>query len=336
MNKALMLLAMLSSTNGDLEGLSKKVKPYNHTPVYQQMHAMNGVFTPSMAGIFNVKTENGPFALRPGTTTHEFPWVHTAGYYQPVHHYVYIPDGKKILFRDTYGPRLGEHGDLERVIDWRYPEGTVFVEVLTTHDLPFEVRTRTKTKEMWRANVYRPYADADDLVAKLHQLGTRDAKALAASIGSLERVPVRVENKHTVKTFRFQGYREELPEIPESLARTVLGWPMVPHSAWKDDCHAPSTRSKNLSIVAENYEGFMVKGDSKGCAQCHDSVGQHAFRLERNRDWYGRVRGSDGIFSFHIFDESSISPAMGQGREVKLNGTLPLEWTEEFPARRVD
>jgi hypothetical protein len=336
MNKALLLLAALTSTDGNLERLSKTAQPYDHQPVYQQMHAMNGRFDMKMAGLFHVRTENGPFALRPGTTTHEFPWVHTAGYTQPVHHAVYIPEGKKILYRDTYGPRVGEHGDLERVIDWQYPVGTVFVEVLTTHELPFEVRTRTKTAGMWRSTVYRPYADADDLIDKLNHLGTRDAKTLANQIQSLPRTGVSLQNRHDHKTFRFQGYREDLPEIPEALSRAILGWRFVPHSGWKSDSHAPSTRSDRLSIVSKDYEGYMVKGDSKGCMQCHESVGRHAFQLQRNRDWYGRVRGSDGIFSFHIFDETSISPQMGQGREPKLNGSLPLQWTETFPVLRVD
>lgn len=327
MNTALLLLAGLTSTNGDLEALARKVQPYTHTQVYQQMHGYDA----SMRGIFDVRTENGPFNLRPGTTTHEFPWVHTAGYNRPTLHYVYLPEGKRILFRDTFDRRPGEHGDVERVIDWQYPEGTVFMEVLTTHDVPFEVRTRTKSKGAWRSTVYRPYADADDLVEKLLALGTRDAKSLASQIPTLPKTGLSIQNRHDHKTFHYSGGREDLPEIPEGLARTILSWPFVPHSGWKADIHAPSTRSKSLSIVSEDYLGCMVRPDSKGCMQCHESVGMHAFKLQRNRDWYGRVRGSDGIFSFHIFDESSISPMMGQGREPRLNMQLPLERATTFP-----
>lgn len=39
------------------------------------------------------------------------------------------------------------------------------------------------------------------------------------------------------------------------------------------------------------------------CTQCHDDVGKHASVLENknNVEWFGTVRGSDGIFSFHPF-----------------------------------
>ena len=39
--------------------------------------------------------------------------------------------------------------------------------------------------------------------------------------------------------------------------------------------------------------------------QDRESAGQQV--REAGRDWYGRIRGSDGIFSFHPFDPNSIS-----------------------------
>jgi hypothetical protein len=43
--------------------------------------------------------------------------------------------------------------------------------------------------------------------------------------------------------------------------------------------------------------------------------------FEPRRDWYGRIRGSDGIFSFHPFAPESISHN-GSGLPVRLNPRL--------------
>lgn len=319
--KAALLLAALVSTDGELDRLKGKMIHYDHQPVYQHMQGTDARYPKTGGGgIYSTKFQPGPLHLRenPGTNTHEFPWVHTAGYTGPVQHYYYFPEGKKITVTEStgeqfFGKRLkirlnADHGDRERVIEWQYPSGTVFMEILTTEGLPFEVRTRTKTEQgTWRANVYRPFADATDLKDKLLKLGSRQANSLAESIDRLPRTPVTIASRHNTPTFSFKGYREDLPEIPEVLAKEILGWPFVPHAEWKPDCFAPSTKSTSLSIVSHDYQGFMVRPDSKGCMECHKHVQQHAFVLDTNRDWYGRVRGSDGIFSFSIFDESSIS-----------------------------
>ena len=43
--------------------------------------------------------------------------------------------------------------------------------------------------------------------------------------------------------------------------------------------------------------------------------------FEFGRDWYGRVRGSDGIFSFHPFSHASIS-FNGIGQAVSMRPEL--------------
>lgn len=340
--KALILLAALSSTDGELQNLRAKMVPYDHKPVYQHMvysvdslNVRNGG-----GGLYTMDFQPGPHHLHknPGTNTHEFPWITTAGYDGPTVHYHYFPPGKKITYTDTTGfqyrfglrsidgsPRA-DHGDKERVIEWKYPAGTIFMEILTTQGLTFEVRTRTKTEQgTWRANVYRPYADADDLKAKLLKLGSRQAKTLAAQLDNLPRTPVHIKARHNTPTFEFKGYREDLPEIPEVLAKEILNWPFVPYSDWKSDCFAPSTKSESLSIVPKDYAGYMVKPDSKGCMQCHQHVLKHAFNLDTNRDWYGRIRGSDAIFSFSIFDERSISTGFyQQSRDPIIRTDLPI------------
>src|SRR5262249_30480471 len=70
--------------------------------------------------------------------------------------------------------------------------------------------------------------------------------------------------------------------------------------------NAPTTRA-SFHVVPKDYEGTYVEVSSKSCMRCHDSVQKHTDDFQPFRDWYGRVRGSDNIFSFHIFDPASIS-----------------------------
>lgn len=325
------------SSNGELQKLWKKVKPYDHEECFQNQQSFGDGWVHPVAFLPGADRVD-PKALPKRSNPHEFPWVHTAGFDRRTQKYYHLPEGEHIEYTNRVGKWDG-HGDVERVIEWRFPAGTVFVETLTTRGRVFEVRTRTKTGEgSWRANVYRPYSDAADLKKKLLALGTRDAKTLAAALDNLPRTYLEIKNPHDEKTFEFKGYREDLPEIPESLATTILSWDFEANAEWKTDCFAPSTKSDSLSIVSKDYQGCIVRPDSKGCAQCHDSTLGHTFKLERNRDWYGRVRGSDGIFSFHIFDNTTFTRDMGlaadgktpTGSQVKLNKALPLKAVEKF------
>jgi hypothetical protein len=41
---------------------------------------------------------------------------------------------------------------------------------------------------------------------------------------------------------------------------------------------------------------------------CHQTTLGDALYFNEGRFWYGRVRGSDHVFSFHIFDPKFIQP----------------------------
>ena len=69
---------------------------------------------------------------------------------------------------------------------------------------------------------------------------------------------------------------------------------------------APTTRSAFHVIPASNDAGF-IEVDSESCMRCRETVNHHVNEFEFRRDWYGRVRGSDGIFSFHTFSTDSFS-----------------------------
>jgi hypothetical protein len=64
--------------------------------------------------------------------------------------------------------------------------------------------------------------------------------------------------------------------------------------------------------VADNFQGgFFASGQ---CIACHKTVLGHAQHFQTNRDWYGRVRGTDSIFSFPMHDDSCVS---GNGFNVR-------------------
>jgi hypothetical protein len=194
----------------------------------------------------------------------------------------------------------------------------------------FEVRTRQKGSDgHWRSTSYRPYADAEDLTRKLRHLDTPEALELVAALREPKLEYLEIRNPHPKKTFEFHGYRENLPAIPETLARTILGWEFVADVEWRRDCHAPSTRAEGLHIVPRDYLGCIVRADSRGCMQCHDSAGVNTGIMELERDWYGHIRGMDGIFTFHIFDNTSVS-ATGHNLAVRLNPDLPLRRVARF------
>jgi hypothetical protein len=53
------------------------------------------------------------------------------------------------------------------------------------------------------------------------------------------------------------------------------------------------------------------------CAKCHESTLKHVDEFDTPRQWYGRVRGSDRIFTFHPIEPASIS-TNGAPRQVRL------------------
>jgi hypothetical protein len=83
---------------------------------------------------------------------------------------------------------------------------------------------------------------------------------------------------------------------------------------------APTTRA-DFHVVPANYDAGFVEVDRQSCQRCHETVGQHVSRFQFGRDWYGRIRGSDGIFSFHPFEPGSVS-YNGYGQPVQMRQEL--------------
>jgi hypothetical protein len=96
-------------------------------------------------------------------------------------------------------------------------------------------------------------------------------------------------------------------------------------TVWRSDedglaTAAPTTQA-SFHIVPARYDGGFVPVNRESCARCHETVSQHVNRFQPGRDWYGRIRGSDGIFSFHPFALSSISHN-GFGQSIQMRQSL--------------
>ena len=137
----------------------------------------------------------------------------------------------------------------------------------------------------------------------------------------------RLVNKHDLVSIDATALATYLPAIDHELVKKLLDTPFKSAlgQEWKrgpdgTEAFAPTTEAA-FHIVPKNYHGGFVEVSSTSCMRCHDSTLKHARDFQPFRDWYGRVRGADNIFSFHIFEPGSIA-YNGIGREPNLRQDL--------------
>jgi hypothetical protein len=170
--------------------------------------------------------------------------------------------------------------------DWTFPVGTRLVEVFSFADelLVFEVRTREKMGPgQWKTRRLFPWKDAEEYVAAGGQLLTSQERTL--------------RDPHPVPAF----------EPITATVDTVDGEHrrLLRRAEFKESRWAPTTQGEN-GIVPKGYEGAFAVKD---CRNCHADAGQHSWKFQLGREWYGRVRGSlsDKILSFHPVDPASMA-----------------------------
>jgi hypothetical protein len=299
-------------------------------PAYQDWGgALQGVHSPSY-NISAVRSE--PI----GNANREFPWGAPAGLHDSPNfkafRFVHIPKGTAIYW---WRQRLQGDGAAGTFI-WQYPAGTTFGEILLVtdpgdNDWTFELRTRTRTAKGWSVNVFRPFTTQAELAARIKALvpdWQKRPQLVTIVKGKAEKEDVyRLVNQHDLVTFDATAVSSYLPAIDHKLVRKLLDTPFKSAlgQEWKKnadgvEAFAPTTDA-DFHIVPKDYQGNFVEVSSKSCMRCHDSTLKHARDFQAFRDWYGRVRGSDNIFSFHIFEPGSIS-YNGFGREPNLRQDL--------------
>lgn len=218
-------------------------------------------------------------------------------------------------------------GEYEQTYGWVFPEGTVFVEALTMKDpqgyyVVFELRFRIREIDAWGVDIFRPFPTADSLADALEQEDNSESHKLIRDAIRQLRSPatVRIANlgddKHTTKQafMSVSGY-DPLPSLPEATVSKLLYTTEFKSSlgeAWRTGSNkvtafSPSNETNEYNIIATRYDGTFIGTDRESCIKCHESTNKHATVFQVPRGWYGRVRGSDGILSWHPVALSAIS-----------------------------
>jgi hypothetical protein len=270
----------------------------------------------------------------------EFPWGSPAGTHRTQNvstfRFLWLPTDEQ---GETL-PVVWYRPYSSRGYSWTFPVGAVVGEVLVLRGpddkgYTFELRVRRREYGEWAVDVFRPFPTAADLAERIAALRPywKDDEALTKLVSHLQD-PVemkkhKLSDEHPRLTFEQSMGIDSLPSagddklVAELLLETeyqsVLG------VEWRRDgdglrTFAPTTKS-DFHVVPAKYDAGFVEVDRISCMRCHETVGQHVRDFEFGRDWYGRVRGSDGIFSFHPFSLGSVS-YNGFGREVHMRSEL--------------
>jgi len=276
-----------------------------------------------------------------GNGNREFPWGTPAGTQRTkgveTFRFVWLPRDENDRPRPIVWFRKRLRGDAVDGYAWTFPVGAKVGEALAMtgpdgYAYTFELRVRTRQRGYWDVDVFRPYPTADSLATRIKELRPEwaDESNLARFVEHLEAPlvmkPVVLADKQPAKrTFEQKMGIDSLPAIGDDKLVSELLKGAVFHSAagevWRESeggvatC-APTTAS-SFNIVPANYDAGFVAVDRTSCARCHDSVSKPVSDFNPGRDWYGHIRGSDGIFSFHPFAPESVSDN-GYGRTVSM------------------
>ena len=223
---------------------------------------------------------------------------------------------------------------------WVYPNETMFGEVLFVTQgselLPTEIRIRTRHKDGWAVNVYRPFPRA---VAMSAAVKSRRPNWNAAA--NLKRLVDHLENNNTLtpktmaavgglqNTFQQTGALDTLPEIEDpGLVKELLTsttFISAYGESWKSNGSQKAfaaASTSNSSIVPNNYEGGMIEVKEDSCMRCHKEAGRLVSDFYDELYLYGELWGKDAIFSFHPFDETRYSELRAGDENRSINPRL--------------
>ena len=237
------------------------------------------------------------------------------------------------------GPRT--RGDMENAYGWVFPEGAVLVEALTTktpkgYAVVFEIRFRIREIDDWGVEIFRPFPTAKSLAEALKKEPNADShKLMREAIRYLDRdIPLQqaqlADTKHTAKlAFNVKSGYDPLPSLPTDTVSKLLyttAFASALGQNWRTGTNgviafSPSNEANEYNIVTTKYDGTFVGSDRESCIKCHESTNRHSTVFQVPRGWYGRVRGSDGILSWHPVDPRAVS-ASGAPVQVRFRGSF--------------
>ncbi len=306
---------------------------------------LQGVHSPQ----YNISAVDGePF----GNGNREFPWNAPAGTHRAdtvtSFHFLHLPRDNQGKLWPVVWYRKRLPGDRNAGYAWTFPVGTIVGEVLCVRspaggDYAFELRLRVRQAADWEVEVFRPFPGAKDLALRIRQLRADwdQNESLVKLVRHLEE-PLQMQ-EHTLTDrqpmaegiFRERMGIDALPPVNDDALVTALlsltRFRSALGKVWRTSADgtftcAPTT-SARFHVIPAQYDGGFVEVDHVSCMRCHETANQHVNRFNPGRDWYGRIRGSDGIFSFHPFDPGSISyngfgSAVQMRRELTESGAL--------------
>jgi hypothetical protein len=293
-----------------------------------------------------------------GNGNHEFPWGAPAGTHRAKEvssfRFLWLPRDEKGRLRPVVWYRKHVAGDANASYAWSFPVGCVVGEVLALrgpdgYAYTFEMRLRFRKSDRWGVDVFRPFPTSEDLARRIRELrpkAEQNAK-LADLLNHLEQprdLPWRhlTDQQPGQRVFAQWAGVDMLPTagddalVSELLSSTTFTscldqtWRVGGNGAW---AYAPTTQSR-FHVVPANYDAGFVEVSGRSCQRCHNTCNQHVNRFNFGRDWYGHIRGSDGIFSFHPFEPSTVSGngfSSGVQMRQSLTGAGALE---EYDSRR--
>jgi len=270
-----------------------------------------------------------------GNANREFPWL-TGGLDDSTDGWdfkLYIPPAEGARIKGSWetlahvsSQRLyGDYGYLTVADHFpsmvaRYPVGAKVGEVLLVQDpngnsVTFEVRVMEKVrigdlwdvKENWAFKVYRAVRDHRHLLELVGEPGTHDhyvASLKAHYAGAF--TPETLRNTHPVTVFASTALVDELPSAPPGLPAFVHGraFREVTDRPWLETASHKAFAGRG-GVFPSRYQGNHF--NSQNCFTCHATVAKHADDFDLRRDWYGRVRGSDGVFSLPLADPTTVT-----------------------------
>lgn len=229
---------------------------------------------------------------------------------------------------------------------WIFPAGTVLGEVLAMefsdgYEYTYEMRVRIRGEQDWDVEIYRPFPTLADLKDRIEEL-----RPGAPGLRHFDNVALRPEilqdRNHPRRAFQEAGAQYTLPAMPPDLVKQLLTTtPFRPVQGVSfvsrgDVAAFAATAANEQNIVPREYLATFLGADAESCSNCHKHTLRHVDRFQ-NREWYGYIRGSDGIFSFHPVEPSSIGPP-DKGvrlRESLVNaGMVAMYDPSQHPAER--
>jgi hypothetical protein len=256
-----------------------------------------------------------------------------------------VPDGESAVVDFWHVPRrsgsilpvvwwMREPNANTHRLEWLFPAGTVFGEVLFIVDTdgvwyPFEIRIRTRIPEKWVVEIFRPFPSNEHLAKAIEDARPLRPEWMAQTElddylvylrDSTTLVPGLLEADHFPGAMDpITGARDVLPPLTDSsiLRYLLLNTPYrsTLAIAWKyygGDLYtwAPTTDAR-FSTVPRHYNGTFFNTTDEVCSTCHRDAGRPFRDFYIELATHGEVWGQDETFSWHPFDNASFVDASG-------------------------